>query len=97
MYDSRMHWIHAHRLAIGILADSLTLAGGLVLTRDALGRLKDLKKNRVDVQFSKEFPLLRLTDEEFKSAVVAVRWAVTGFVLILLGFLVQLILRIEEG
>jgi hypothetical protein len=44
-----MNWIAAHRLLIGILADSLTFLGGCLLARDAFLRLNELKKNRVDV------------------------------------------------
>jgi hypothetical protein len=92
-----MIWIEGHRLSIGILADSLTFLGGLILTRDAFLRLRDLKKNRVDLRFRAEFPRIHLTDEEWKAAVISVRWTLTGFVLILLGFFFQLLLRLIEA
>lgn len=79
---------------IGILADSLTFVGGAILTRDAFLRLTELKKSRIDVRFSAEFPRLNLTDEEWKAAVVSLRWALAGFLLIAIGFLAQLLLRL---
>jgi hypothetical protein len=92
-----MNWIHLHSPWVGILADSLTFIGGSILTRDAFLRLRELKKNRVDVQFRAEFPRLNLTDDEFKAALASVRWALAGFVLLLLGFLAQLLLRLMEA
>jgi len=91
-----MNWIEAHRVSIGILADSLTFLGGLILIRDAFRRLKELNKNRIDVRFRTEFPRLNLTDDEWKAAVVSVRWTLAGFVLLLVGFLSQLLLRLIE-
>jgi hypothetical protein len=92
-----MNWIHLHSLWIGVLADSLTFAGGFILTQDAFLRLRELRKSRVDVRFRAEFPHLVLTDDEFKAAVASVRWALAGFVLLLLGFLAQLLLRLIEA
>jgi hypothetical protein len=43
------------------------------------------------------FLRLSLTDDEFKAAVATVRWALAGFVLLLLGFLTQLLLRLIEA
>ena len=91
-----MIWIEGHRVSIGILADSLTFLGGLILTRDAFLRLKDLKKNRIDLRFRALFPRILLTDDDWKAAVISVRWTLTGFVLILLGFFFQLLLRLIE-
>jgi hypothetical protein len=91
-----MSWIEAHRVSIGILADSLTFIGGSILTRDAFLRLKELNKNRIDVRFRTEFPRLNLTDDEWKTALISVRWALAGFVLLLVGFLFQLLLRLIE-
>ena len=91
-----MHWAEAHRLAIGIVADSLTFLGSVILTRDALLRLKDLRNKRTDEKFRRRFSDLNLTDEEWKEATVSVRWAVAGCFLLAAGFLLQLVLRILE-
>jgi hypothetical protein len=91
-----MDWIEGHRAWLGILADSLTFLGGVILARDAFLRLNELKKSRIDVRFLREFPRLNLTDEEWKAALVSVRWTVAGFGLIVVGFLAQLLLRLVE-
>ena len=83
-------------MALGILADSFTFLGGLILARDAFLRLKELKKHRIDVRFLREFPRLNLTDEEWRAALVSVRWTLAGFGLIVVGFLAQLLLRLVE-
>ena len=95
-YHPEMNWIAAQHRPIGILADALTFLGGALLARDAFTRLKELKKSRIDVRFRSEFPRLNLTDEEWKTALISVRWALAGFSLIVLGFLAQLLLRILE-
>jgi len=92
-----MNWIEAHRVLIGILADTLTFLGGCLLASDAFLRLKDLKKKRIDEEFRREFPRLNLTDEEWKAAIVSLRWALAGFVLVAVGFLFQLLLRLAEA
>ena len=92
-----MNWIEAHRVLIGILADTLTFLGGCLLASDAFLRLKDLKKKRIDEEFRREFPRLNLTDEEWKAAIVSLRWALAGFVLVSVGFLFQLLLRLAEA
>ena len=91
-----MGWIEGHRVALGIIADSLTFLGGLILARDAFLRLRDLKESRMDVRFRREFPRLNLTDEEWRAALVSVRWTLAGFGLIVVGFLAQLLLRLVE-
>ncbi len=91
-----MHWAEAHRLAAGIVADSLTFFGGLILTRDAVLRLKDLKKKRTDEEFCRRFSGLNLTDDEWKEATTSVRWAVAGCALLGAGFFLQLVVRILE-
>jgi hypothetical protein len=91
-----MNRIGAHHVCLGILADTLTFLGGCILTRDAFLRLKELNGKRIDQEFRRQFPRLNLTDEEWKAAVVSLRWAVTGFVLLVLGFLAQLLLRLIE-
>ena len=92
-YHPTMHWIHDHRFWIGILADSLTFLGGVLLTRDAFRRLVDIKNKRTDEDFRREFPRLNLTDEEWRDATVAMRWTLSGFGLIAVGFGCQLLLR----
>jgi hypothetical protein len=85
-----------HRVPIGIVADSLTFSGGAILTRDAFVRLKELNRNRLDARFRQEFPRLNLTDDELKAAVVSLRWTLAGVVLMVVGFLLQLLLRLIE-
>ena len=51
-----MNWLHEHRFFVGILADSLTFLGGLLLARDAFRRLRDLKGRRTDEEFRRTFP-----------------------------------------
>jgi hypothetical protein len=92
-----MNWIEANHVLIGILADTLTFLGGCLLARDAFLRLKDLKKERIDEEFRHEFPRLNLTDDEWKAAILSLRWALAGFVLVAVGFLFQLLLRIAEA
>jgi hypothetical protein len=89
-----MEWLRANLVGIGILADALTFAGGCILTRDAFMRLRELKHGRMDKRFRTEFPGLNLSDEEWKAAVKALRWTVVGFGLMVLGFLLQLGLRV---
>lgn len=91
-----MHWAESHRLAIGILADLLTFVGGVFLSRDALLRLRELGKQRIDDDFRHRFAGLNLTDQEWKAAVVSVRWALAGFLLIVVGFSLQFVGRILE-
>jgi hypothetical protein len=81
-----MHWAEAHRLAIGIFADLLTFAGGVILSRDALLRLRELRKQRIDEKFRHRFAGLNLTDQEWKEAVVSVRWALAGCLPLVVGF-----------
>jgi len=92
-----MQWIHLHRLGIGIMADSLTFLGALILARDAFLRLRELKRARIDKRFSTENPRLNLTDDELEGATAAVRWALRGFVLLMAGFLGELLVRIAEA
>ena len=92
-----MSWIRAQQVAIGILADSLTFCGGVILTRDAFLRIKELNRNRIDSRFREEFPRLNLTDEELRAALVSLRWTLAGVVLMVVGFLFQLLLRVLGG
>lgn len=89
-----MHSIHEHHFLIGILADSLTFFGGLLLARDALRRLQDLRARRTDEEFRRTFPKLNLTDEEWNDAIRAMAYSLVGFSLIAIGFACQLLLRI---
>ncbi|HSY37557.1 MAG TPA: hypothetical protein VK814_17520 [Acidobacteriaceae bacterium] len=88
-----MHWLQEHRFCIGILADSLTFLGGLLLARDAINRLQDLKNKRIDEEFRRTFPKLNLTDQEWRDAIAAMWWTVGGFALMVVGFAFQLLLR----
>jgi hypothetical protein len=89
-----MEWFRANHVAIGVLADTLTFAGGCILTRDAFLRLRELRRSRMDERFRTEFPRLSLTDDEWKAALIALRWTVAGFGLMVMGFLLQLGLRV---
>jgi hypothetical protein len=91
-----MEWFSVHHAMVGILADTLTFAGGCILTRDAFLRLQDLKRNRIDKRFRADFPSLNLSDDEWRAAVMALRWTLAGFGLMVLGFLLQLGLRFLE-
>jgi hypothetical protein len=91
-----MSWILAHLVCIGILADTLSFLGACILARDAFLRLKELKRKRIDEEFQRQFPRLNLTDDEWEAALVATRWTLTGFVLLVLGFSSQLLLRFIE-
>ncbi len=88
-----MNWLHEHRFFVGILADSLTFLGGLLLARDAFRRLRDLKGRRTDEEFRRTFPRLNLTDQEWRDAIAAMWWTFGGFGLIAAGFACQLLLR----
>jgi hypothetical protein len=85
-----MSWILAHHLCIGILADTLSFLGACILARDAFLRLGELKSERVDEAFRRQFPKLNLTDAEWKRALA-------GFVLLVLGFLSQLLVQIAAA
>jgi hypothetical protein len=92
-----MSWILAHHLCIGILADTLSFLGACILARDAFLRLGELKSERVDEAFRRQFPKLNLTDAEWKRALVSMRWTLAGFVLLVLGFLSQLLVQIAAA
>ncbi|HWE86652.1 MAG TPA: hypothetical protein VG267_17040 [Terracidiphilus sp.] len=91
-----MQWFHQHHIAIGILADSLTFAGGALLARDAFLRLQALRKSRTDSRFRETFPRLNLTDQEMREAIASLSWTLCGFVLLSIGFACQLLLRLVE-
>ena len=82
--------------ALGVAADTLTFAGGVLLARDAFSRLRELERQRIDQRFRNEFPKLNLTDEDWAAAVRSMRWTTVGFVLLVFGFLCQLVLRALE-
>jgi len=92
-----MNWINTHHILLGILADFLTFLGGCLLARDAFLRMQEVKRKRVDQAFSRQFPELNLTDEEWKAALVSMKWTLGGFVLMVAGFLLQLLLRVFIG
>jgi hypothetical protein len=92
-----MEWFRANQLVVGILADTLTFAGACILTRDAFLRLRELRRSRVDERFRAEFSSLNMTDNEWRAAVTALRWTLAGFGLMVVGFLVQLGLRVLES
>ncbi|HTW79765.1 MAG TPA: hypothetical protein VME23_09510 [Terracidiphilus sp.] len=93
-----MQFVLAHlRLIVGISADLLTFAGGLILARDGFQRLKDLHESKIDDRFRKQFPNLNMVDAEKRRARVSVRWAWRGMILIALGFVLEIISRCLEG
>jgi hypothetical protein len=93
-----MQFVLAHlRLIVGISADLLTFAGGLILARDGFQRLKDLHDSKIDDRFRKQFPNLNMVDAEKRRARVSVRWAWRGMILIALGFVLEIISRCLEG
>lgn len=91
-----MNWIESHHFSFGVLADILTFLGACLLTRDGFRRLIELKSKRIDVEFRREFPRLNLTDDEWNTAMISMRWTLAGFGLLVLGFSCQLILRLAE-
>lgn len=91
-----MQWLDQHRMAIGILADSLTFAGGALLARDAFLRLQALRKGRTDIRFRETFPGLNLTDRALREAIASLGWTLAGFALLSIGFACQLLLRFVE-
>ena len=91
-----MEWLRENHAALGVLADSLTFAGGCILARDAFLRLRELRRSRVDQEFKAQFPRLNLTDDELDAAVTAMRWTLAGFALMVLGFLLELVQRLAE-
>jgi hypothetical protein len=92
-----MVFFEEHRVAIGVLADALTFLGGSCLAKDAFGKLRELKRVRTDAAFRQRFHTLNLTDKEWKAAKTSRWWALTGFGLVTVGFLLQLILRFVEA
>jgi hypothetical protein len=93
-----MQWDRAQlRLIVGLSADFLTFAGGLILARDGFQRLKDLHDSKIDDRFRKQFPKLNMVDADKGRARVSVRWAWRGMILIALGFVLEIISRFLEG
>ncbi|MDR3753321.1 MAG: hypothetical protein P4K93_04470 [Terracidiphilus sp.] len=91
-----MSWVTDHRFILGILADFLTFLGGAFLAWDAFYRLRDLKSKRVSDEFRRTFPKLNLTDKEWRDALNSVRRAFYGAILLVAGFLLQILLRFAE-
>ena len=93
---SGMDWVHDHRFLVGILADFLTFLGGAFLAWDAFYRLHELKNKRVSDEFRRTFPKLNLTDKDWQDALSSVRRAFFGAILLVAGFLCQILLRFAE-
>ena len=91
-----MGWVHDHHFFVGILADFLTFVGGGFLAWDAFFRIRDLKNKRVDGEFRLTFPKLNLTDKEWQDALNSLRRAFWGAILLVAGFLCQILLRFAE-
>jgi len=91
-----MDWVHDHRFLVGILADFLTFLGGAFLAWDAFYRLHELKNKRVSDEFRRTFPKLNLTDKDWQDALSSVRRAFFGAILLVAGFLCQILLRFAE-
>jgi len=93
-----MQWIAAHlRLIVGILADFLTFASGLLLARDAFQRLKELNEDKMIEHFRSQFPNLNMVDPAVQRARMSERWAVRGLTLLAIGFALQILSRCLEG
>ncbi len=84
------------RLVLGIGADVLTFVGALLLARDGFQRLKEVNATKVDQRIRKEFPNVNFVDTEATQAKMSEQWAWRGFVILLLGFALQIIVRIME-
>jgi hypothetical protein len=85
------------RLAVGISADFLTLVGALILARDAFNHLKDLQDRKINLAFRREFRDVQIEDDEEMAARTAVRMAARGFLILVTGFLLQVLSRLAEG
>jgi hypothetical protein len=93
-----MPWIEPHlRLIVGISADCLTFASGLLLARDAFQRLKELNEDKIIERFRTQFPNLNLVDPAEQRARMSERWAARGLSLLAVGFMLQLVSRCLEG
>ena len=93
-----MHWIGLHsRLIVGVLADFLTFASGLLLARDAFQRLKELNEDKIVEHFRALFPNLILEDPREQRAHMSERWAARGLILLAIGFALQIVSRWLEG
>ena len=93
-----MHWLAQHlRLIVGISADLLTFAGGLILARDAFQRLKELNEDKIVEHFRSQFPNVNLTDPAERRARMSERWAARGLILLAMGFALQILSRCLEG
>jgi hypothetical protein len=91
-----MQFLHEHLLFFGVVADSLTFLGGLILSWDAFVRLRDLRDKRIDDEFRRTFPKLNMTDKDWKSALWSVGRALAGSGLLAVGFLFQILMRFAE-
>ena len=93
-----MHFLAQYRLLIGLSADLLTFGGGLLLARDAFLHLKDLQDRRVDEEFERRFgkrlPLKNTKEQEAKTAV---KLAIRGGAILLIGFILQILARLGDG
>ena len=97
-------FIHANHRCVGIWGDSLTFAGGLLLSAEALFKKKDRLTIAIKGTVSRLFPgaedkvgkTVSQSDEEKKQLN---RWdlvAKVGTGMLTVGFLVLLLLRISE-
>jgi hypothetical protein len=91
-----MQFLREHLLFFGVVADGLTFFGGLILSWDALLRLRDLKDKRIDDEFRRTFPKLNMTDDDWNKAVWSVGRALAGSGLLAIGFLCQILMRFAE-
>jgi hypothetical protein len=92
-----MQWFAEHlRLMLGVAADGLTFAGGLVLARDAFQRLKDFCEDEIERRFRAQFKDLNLVNTEERQARVSKRWAVRGLLLVAAGFVLEIVTRCLE-
>jgi len=93
-----MDWLALHlRLVVGISADLVTFAGGLILARDAFQRLKELNEDKMIEHFRSQFPNLKMVDPAEQRARLSERWAMRGLTLLAVGFALQILSRCLEG
>jgi hypothetical protein len=91
-------WLKANKLFLGLAADILTFGGGLLLARDAFFHLADLRRDQVEAAFRQRFRRLsaKMRDPREAEAKEAVRWAVRGLLLLVVGFVCELATRFAE-
>jgi hypothetical protein len=91
-------WLKQYKLWLGLAADVLTFAGGLLLARDAFRHLADLRQAQIEAAFRLRFRRIseKMQDPKLEEAAVAGRWAVRGLVLLVAGFVCEIASRFAD-